>query len=71
MRIAIMGANGCGKSTLLRHLYQHYQQPMIDEVSCHDQCRIGYYDQSLQQVSSEASLNNALRPFANVSDDVQ
>ncbi|MZI94922.1 ATP-binding cassette domain-containing protein [Vibrio sp. CAIM 722] len=70
-RIAIMGANGCGKSTLLRHLYQHYQQPMIDEISLHNQCRIGYYDQSLQQVNSEASLNNALRPFTNVSDDVR
>tara|TARA_Y100001956_G_scaffold82649_1_gene104541 strand:+ start:4035 stop:5759 length:1725 start_codon:yes stop_codon:yes gene_type:complete len=71
-RIAVLGSNGCGKSTLLNRLFLHYQADKKPSASItfHDRCRLGYYDQSLQQVNDEDTLGDALQSFANVTSEV-
>lgn len=59
-RIAIIGRNGCGKSSLLRLLWQAYQHPAERPAIFHPRVRIGYYDQSLQQLRDEDTLSEAL-----------
>ncbi|CAG8999069.1 MAG: putative ABC transporter ATP-binding protein YheS [Candidatus Celerinatantimonas neptuna] len=70
-RVAIMGDNGCGKSTLLKNLYQFYQHQDEHTVRYHPQCRMGYYDQSLQQLLDSETLHDALIRFAPVNDDIR
>lgn len=70
-RVAIMGNNGCGKSTLLKRLYQFYQNKEDNAVRFHPQCRLGYYDQSLQQLQDDETLNDELIRFASVNDDIR
>ncbi|NAX21636.1 ABC-F family ATP-binding cassette domain-containing protein [Vibrio sp. V39_P1S14PM300] len=70
-RVAIMGSNGTGKSSLLKQLYSYYQQRETVGVKLHPQCKLGYYDQSLQQLQDEAGLNEALSDFAPLSDDMR
>ncbi|WP_375748424.1 ABC-F family ATP-binding cassette domain-containing protein [Vibrio sp. HN007] len=78
-RIAVLGSNGCGKSTLLNRLHWLYLQKQIEEASCidrangsvtfHDRCRLGYYDQSLEQLNDSDTLTDALCHFASISDE--
>ncbi|MDF2155768.1 ABC-F family ATP-binding cassette domain-containing protein [Vibrio sp. CAU 1672] len=78
-RVAVLGSNGSGKSTLLNFLHRFYQLKEADEaapigsiecpVTFHDRCRLGYYDQSLEQLNDQDTLNNALRQFAAISDE--
>ncbi len=78
-RIAVLGSNGCGKSSLLNLLYRRYSQshagitPDLDSSACavtfHDRCRLGYYDQSLQQLSGEDTLSDALSKFVTISSE--
>ncbi|MBW3695809.1 ABC-F family ATP-binding cassette domain-containing protein [Vibrio sp. T187] len=77
-RIAILGQNGCGKSSLLRLLFARYQFNQSQESSAldtdfvfHAQCRLGYYDQSLEQLHDHDSLLEALRPFAPLTDETR
>lgn len=64
-RVAIMGRNGCGKSSLLRLLWQQYQQQRLyDGVVLHPRVTLGYYDQTLHQLSDGDTLFDALAPFA-------
>ncbi len=64
-RVALLGSNGCGKSSMLRHLWQVYSAAAgrNEPVYCHPNCRVGYYDQTLQQLPDNASLTEALRPY--------
>ena len=64
-RVAIIGRNGCGKSSLLRLLWQHYQgNSGSDALKIHARVKCGYYDQTLHQLADEATLFDALEPFA-------
>jgi ATPase subunit of ABC transporter with duplicated ATPase domains len=67
-RIAIMGHNGCGKSTLLKHIWQHYQGVQDEQLKLHPRVSLGYYDQTLHQLSDDATLLEALEPFAPAAD---
>ncbi|CAM3543378.1 ABC-F family ATP-binding cassette domain-containing protein [Parendozoicomonas haliclonae] len=72
-RVAIIGRNGCGKSSLLQLLWRSYQAMTEagynEEINFHGRCRLGYYDQSLQQLNDNDSLLDALRSFAPLSDE--
>lgn len=68
-RIALVGRNGCGKSSLLHFLWQQYQQANCQGLVFHPRVRIGYYDQSLQQLNDEDSLSDALSHFAPLTED--
>lgn len=64
-RVAIIGRNGCGKSSLLRLIWQHYQDgPVNQALKIHPRVNLGYYDQTLHQLSDDATLFEALEPFA-------
>ncbi|MEM9623922.1 MAG: ABC-F family ATP-binding cassette domain-containing protein [Pseudomonadota bacterium] len=69
-RVALIGANGCGKSSLLRMLWQQYQHATQATgpaaIVLHPECRLGYYDQSLQQLADGDTLEQALRPYASL-----
>jgi len=75
-RIAVLGSNGCGKSTLLNLLYRHYQNKGTPSVSIstsvtfHDRCRLGYYDQSLEQLDDKQTISDALQSFAGISNEI-
>ncbi|MDU7471426.1 MAG: ATP-binding cassette domain-containing protein, partial [Serratia marcescens] len=68
-RIAIVGRNGCGKSSLLRLLWQAYLLPSERPAIFHPRVRIGYYDQSLQQLRDEDTLSEALAQFAPLTEE--
>lgn len=64
-RVAIVGRNGCGKSSLLKLIWQHYQtEHESDSLRLHLRVTLGYYDQTLHQLPDDASLFDALEPFA-------
>ncbi|CND84310.1 ABC-F family ATP-binding cassette domain-containing protein [Yersinia nurmii] len=64
-RIALVGQNGCGKSSLLHCLWRAFSQPETADngVVFHPRVRVGYYDQSLQQLRDEDTLSDALTQF--------
>lgn len=72
-RIAILGANGCGKSTLLTCLLAQYHRKTTaqdsSDVIFHEQCRLGYYDQSLQQLNDHDTLADALHRFGSITNE--
>ena len=73
-RVAIVGRNGCGKSSLLRMLWAVFQASCEysvgnENMKFHPRCRMGYYDQSLQQLNDNDSLLDALRSFAPLPDE--
>jgi len=76
-RIAVLGSNGCGKSTLLNLLHHTYQTQLEEEVkgalspaiTFHDRCRLGYYDQSLNQLNDHDTIRDALLNFAAISEE--
>ncbi|PHM56845.1 ABC-F family ATP-binding cassette domain-containing protein [Xenorhabdus sp. KK7.4] len=68
-RVAILGNNGSGKSTLLKALHQEYLEKTLQNVDYHPQCRLGYYDQSLEQIQDDDTLSDALLRFAPTIDD--
>lgn len=64
-RVAIVGHNGCGKSSLMRLIWQQFSRGILDDaVNIHPRVAIGYYDQTLHQLLDEATLLEALEPFA-------
>lgn len=64
-RVAIVGRNGCGKSSLMRLIWQ---QCIASEthagLKIHPRVAMGYYDQTLHQLADDATLIDALEPFA-------
>ncbi|WP_070963952.1 ABC-F family ATP-binding cassette domain-containing protein [Vibrio sonorensis] len=75
-RVAVLGSNGCGKSTLLNLLYRAFLNRedsttanSQDEITFHQRCRLGYYDQSLNQLSDSDTLAQALSKFAAMNDE--
>ena len=77
-RIAVLGSNGCGKSTLLNLLHQQYQVSeqhplstthLAAPITFHERCRLGYYDQTQNQLNDKDSLSYALAHFSNLSDE--
>lgn len=64
-RVAIMGRNGGGKSSLLRLLWQQMNDASpLPGLRLHPRLHPGYYDQTLEQLPDDASLLDALTPFA-------
>lgn len=63
-RVALMGRNGCGKSSLLRLIWQAWQHGETTGLRLHPRLHAGYYDQTLHQLPDEATLFDALEPFA-------
>lgn len=64
-RVAVIGRNGCGKSSLLRLIWQHYRADMqAEDLKIHPRVEMGYYDQTLHQLADDATLFEALEPFA-------
>ena len=75
-RIAVLGNNACGKSTLLNLLHAFYLEQTLNQqaifqpdVNFHPSCRLGYYDQSQNQLNDEDSLIEALSHFSALSDE--
>ncbi len=64
-RVAIVGRNGCGKSSLMRLIWR---QCITSEthagLKIHPRVAMGYYDQTLHQLADDATLIEALEPFA-------
>lgn len=64
-RVAIVGRNGCGKSSLMRLIWQQFIAGQAAEaLNIHPRVTLGYYDQTLHQLPDDASLLEALSPFA-------
>ncbi|MDY1035751.1 ABC-F family ATP-binding cassette domain-containing protein [Lelliottia sp. CFBP8978] len=64
-RVAIVGRNGCGKSSLMRLIWQQFSAAQTAEtLKIHPRLTLGYYDQTLHQLPDDASLLDALEPFA-------
>ena len=64
-RVAIVGRNGCGKSSLMKLIWRHFKgEPSETGLKLHPRVSPGYYDQTLNQLSEEATIFDALEPFA-------
>ena len=64
-RVAIVGRNGCGKSSLMRLIWQQFAACELHAgLKLHPRVTPGYYDQTLNQLADDATLIDALEPFA-------
>ncbi|MEG6411737.1 ABC-F family ATP-binding cassette domain-containing protein [Enterobacter roggenkampii] len=64
-RVAIVGRNGCGKSSLMKLIWRHFtDEPADSGLKIHPRVSPGYYDQTLHQLPDDATLLDALEPFA-------
>ena len=64
-RVAIVGRNGCGKSSLMKLIWRHFtDEPADCGLKIHPRVSPGYYDQTLHQLPDDATLLDALEPFA-------
>jgi ATP-binding cassette subfamily F protein 3 len=67
-RWAILGANGSGKTTLLRTLSGELA-PLAGEVEWSDGLEVGYYDQQLSDLDSNAAVLDEIRQLDAVATD--
>jgi len=68
-RIALLGHNGAGKTTLIKAAMAQYQSDTATgPVKLNPQCRIGYYDQELQNLDPTANLMDTMRAHCNAND---
>ena len=64
-RVAIVGRNGCGKSSLMKLIWRQFAHGgCVEGLIIHPRVTLGYYDQTLHQLPDDASLLDALEPFA-------
>ncbi|PQJ60706.1 ABC transporter [Vibrio chagasii] len=71
-RVAVLGKNGAGKSSLLKVLWANYQASQLgDNGYFHPNAEVGYYDQSLHQLSDDHSLIDSLYSFYPVSQEAR
>lgn len=64
-RVAIVGRNGCGKSSLMKLIWRHYAHEQANAgLKLHPRVSPGYYDQTLNQLPDEATIFDAMEPFA-------
>ncbi|WP_368528023.1 ABC-F family ATP-binding cassette domain-containing protein [Enterobacter cloacae] len=64
-RVAIVGRNGCGKSSLMKLIWRHFSGEQSEAgLKLHPRVSPGYYDQTLNQLPDEATIFDALEPFA-------
>ncbi|WP_333849612.1 ABC-F family ATP-binding cassette domain-containing protein [Leclercia sp.] len=64
-RVAIVGRNGCGKSSLMRLVWRQFTAGEAHAgLKIHPRVAMGYYDQTLHQLADDATLIDALEPFA-------
>ena len=64
-RVAIVGRNGCGKSSLMKLIWRQFTDELThDGLKLHPRVSPGYYDQTLHQLPDNATLLDALEPFA-------
>jgi ATPase subunit of ABC transporter with duplicated ATPase domains len=64
-RVAIVGRNGCGKSSLMRLIWRQFTASETPVgLKIHPRVAMGYYDQTLHQLADDATLIDALEPFA-------
>ncbi len=67
-RVALLGANGVGKSTFIRLLTGVFRGTETDGIRLSPQVRLGYYDQELDEATSESSLVDFLIKRVDVAD---
>ncbi len=64
-RVAIVGRNGCGKSSLMKLIWRGFTGELANAgLKLHPRVSAGYYDQTLHQLADNATLLDALEPFA-------
>ncbi|WP_221345603.1 ABC-F family ATP-binding cassette domain-containing protein [Enterobacter cloacae] len=64
-RVAIVGRNGCGKSSLMKLIWRHFAGEQANAgLKLHPRVSPGYYDQTLNQLPDEATIFDAMEPFA-------
>jgi len=60
-RVALLGENGVGKTTLIRHIFNKWQDGSEGEnIVFNPQCKLGYYDQELENLPLGLDLAKAL-----------
>jgi ATP-binding cassette subfamily F protein 3 len=69
-RVALLGANGVGKSTFIRMLIDVYRGGETRGIRLSPQVRLGYYDQELDEATSESSLVDFIIKRVDVGDDL-
>jgi len=67
-RVALLGANGVGKSTFIRMLIGAFRGNETAGIRLSPQIRLGYYDQELDEATSESSLVDFIIKRVDVSD---
>ncbi|MBF0277819.1 MAG: ABC-F family ATP-binding cassette domain-containing protein [SAR324 cluster bacterium] len=61
-RVALLGSNGHGKTTFIRTLVDAFQEETDSAgISFSPQCKIGYYDQELEQLDPQKTIFEILR----------
>ena len=67
-RVALLGHNGVGKTTMIKSIMAQYDTGSAGPVKLNPQCRIGYYDQELQNLAPDATLLETLRIHCNATE---
>jgi len=67
-RVALLGANGVGKSTFIRLLTGAFRGNETKGIRLSPQVRLGYYDQELDEATSESSLVDFIIKRVDVAD---
>ncbi len=69
-RVALLGANGAGKSTFIRLLTSVFRGADAAGIRVSPQARLGYYDQELDEATSDSTLVDFITRRVDVVDDV-